>query len=166
MRVLAIDPGFGRLGIAIVEKGQGKEQVLFSDCLETSSTLPFPERLRTLGEQIEACISEYVPSACALERLYFNANQKTAMQVAEVRGMILHIASVHHLPIFEYTPSQIKVAVSGSGRSDKRQMMAIIPKLVQVREGKLLDDEYDAIAVGITCLASERNLSPNGGKGA
>lgn len=166
MRILAIDPGYGRLGIAILEKKSAKEVVIFSECVETASTLPFPERLAILSRHIEDALREYRPVAMALERLYFSNNQKTAMQVAEVRGMLLHIASAHTLQVFEYTPNQVKVAVSGSGRSDKRQMMAMIPKLVEIREGKLLDDEYDAIAVGLTCLATVRNMSSDGGKGS
>lgn len=165
MRILAIDPGYGRLGIAILEKKLGKDIVIFSECVETASALPFPDRLAILSRHIENALREYRPVAMALERLYFSNNQKTAMQVAEVRGMLLHIASTHTLQVFEYTPNQVKVAVSGSGRSDKRQIMAMIPKLVEIREGKLLDDEYDAIAVGLTCLATARNISSDSGKG-
>ncbi len=166
MRILALDPGYGRLGIAIVEKKENKEHVLFSDCIETSSKTPFPERLHTLGIAIEAARNKYDPGAIALERLYFTNNQKTAMHVAEVRGMIIHLASTFALPVFEYTPGEIKVAVSGSGRSDKRQMMSMVQRLVHVRDGIKHDDEYDAIAVGLTCIASERNLFLNVKKGA
>lgn len=166
MRILALDPGYGRLGIAVVEKFENKERVLFSNCIETDSKTPFPERLHLLGQAIEAAKETHSPDAVALERLYFNNNQKTAMHVAEVRGMIIHIASTYELPVFEYTPAQIKVAVSGSGRSDKRQMMAMVARLVRVRDGIQHDDEYDAIAVGLTCLASIRNLSPNTLRGA
>lgn len=161
MQILALDPGYGRLGIAIVEKIDNKECVIFSNCIETDSNSPFPERLETLGKAVEEVFTAHTPGAMALEHLYFTNNQKTAMHVAEVRGMLIHIATTHQIPVFEYTPGQIKVAVSGSGRSDKRQMMAMVSRLVKVRDGIKYDDEYDAIAVGLTCLAIERNLFSN-----
>lgn len=155
MRVLAFDPGFERLGVAVVEKNK-KEELLFSDCVRTSAKLPFPERLKLLGEASEALIKKWKPDCVAIENLFFEKNQKTAMDVAAVRGMLLYMASSHGLAVHEYTPLQVKVATTGYGKSDKHAVSVMVQKLVRVPEGKRLDDELDAIAVGITCLASVR----------
>jgi crossover junction endodeoxyribonuclease RuvC len=86
----------------------------------------------------------------------FEKNAKTAMQIAEVRGMLSFIASSHHLPVLEYTPLQVKSAVTGYGKSDKTAVSRMVGRLVVLPPGKRLDDELDAIAIGITCLASSR----------
>ncbi len=159
MRVLAFDPGFERVGVAVVEKSPptgGKESLLHSECVRTAATLPFPGRLSKLGSAVEALIKKWQPEAVALENLYFEKNAKTAMDVAAVRGMLLYIAAKNALPAYEYTPLQVKVAVTGSGRSDKRAIAAMLPRLVSIPSKKRLDDEMDAIAVGLTCLASVR----------
>ena len=155
MRVLAFDPGYERLGIAVVEKSK-KEELVFSACLRTPATLTFAERLAQLGTEIEALIKTHAPDCVALENLYFETNAKTAMNVSAVRGMLLYIAARHGLAVHEYTPLQVKVAVAGSGRADKSAIALMVPKLLALPTGKRLDDEMDAIAVGITCLASVR----------
>lgn len=154
MRILAFDPGYERLGVAVVEKVQGKEALLYSDCIRTKATLTFPERLAELGAATEALIQEWQPGAIALESLYFENNAKTAMNVSAVRGMLLYLAARNNLPAHEYTPLQVKVAVTGHGQASKAAVALMVPKLVTVSLGKRLDDELDAIAVGITCLAS------------
>lgn len=149
MRVLGIDPGYDRLGIAVVENNT----LIFSACVTTSPTLVFNERLVFLGEEVTRIITSYHPEEVALEKLYFTNNQKTAMSVAQVIGMISFIAGSHGLPIHEYTPPQIKVACTSNGRADKKQMMTMIPLLITMDSKKRLDDEYDAIAVALTHLA-------------
>ena len=156
MRVLAFDPGYERLGVAVLEKEKGKEKLLYSACLRTPNSLSFPERLLELGTAAEALIGEWAPQAVALEEVFFEKNAKTAMQVSEVRGMLSYIAASKSLAVHHYTPSEVKVAVTGHGASDKRAVALMVGKLVAVPEGKRLDDELDAIAVGITCLASVR----------
>jgi len=155
-RVLAFDPGFERLGAAVVERIDGKEILLHSDCIRTSATLPFFERLRVLGSAVEALVDTYKPTAMSLEDIYFAKNAKTAMKVAEVRGMLMYIAASHHLSLFEYTPLQVKVAITGYGQSDKTAVAHMVSRLVHLPPHKKLDDEVDAIAVGLTCLASVR----------
>lgn len=154
MRIIALDPGFERLGVAVIEKQNGKETLLHSDCIRTDASLPFPERLKQLGTQVEALIEEWQPGGMALEELYFQKNEKTAMKVAEVRGVLKYLATTHDLPLHEYTPQQVKIAVTGYGRSDKAAVAAMVPRLLALPARKRLDDEMDAIAVGITCLAS------------
>ncbi|OGC88745.1 crossover junction endodeoxyribonuclease RuvC [Candidatus Adlerbacteria bacterium RIFOXYC1_FULL_48_26] len=156
MRVLAFDPGFERLGIAIVEKVGGKEVLLHSECVRTSAKLTFPQRLAELGVAVQATIDAWQPGCVAVESVFFEKNAKTAMDVAAVRGMLLYIASSVGLPAHEYTPLQVKVAITGYGKSDKAAIAAMIPRLVTIPEKKRLDDEMDAIAVGLTCLASNK----------
>ena len=156
MRILAFDPGYERLGVAVVEKIKGKEKLLHSACVRTSAILSFDKRLAELGAAAEALIKKWEPDAIALEEVFFKGNAKTAMQVAEVRGMLAYIAASKGLAVHHYTPSEVKVAVTGHGASDKRAVALMVGKLVALPAGKRLDDELDAIAVGITCLASVR----------
>lgn len=157
MRVLAIDPGYGRCGVAVLEKNAGKETWLYSDCMETSAGVPFEERLHMVASEVERLIGQFQPAAVALERLYFNNNAKTAMQIAEVRGAILNAVAKAGVPLFEYAPGQIKSATAGHGKADKKQIAQMIHLLLKIEKPIRRDDEYDAIAVGITHLAHARN---------
>lgn len=157
MILVAIDPGYERLGIAVIEKKlKDKEKLLYSDCFQTDKKLHHHERLGLIGAEIAKVISEYKPEVLCLENLFFTSNQKTAISVAEARGVILYEASKNNLRVFEYGPGEIKVAVTGYGKSDKDQIIAMIPRLIKIGKNIKHDDEYDAIAVGLTCLAIER----------
>ena len=161
MKILGIDPGYERLGVAIIEKDigtGGKEVLLHSGCIQTSAQLPFSERLRILGAEIEELIKKYKPHSLTIEKLYFQNNQKTAMNVAQAIGVIIYIAKSHGLEVFEYTPLQIKSACAGSGRADKKQIMTMLPHLIKIDKSIKYDDEYDAIAVGLTHLAHNPKL--------
>ena len=153
MRILGIDPGYERLGIAVLEKKSGKERVLFSACFKTSPKLEFPERLNLVGEEIERIIQKYKPEVLAIETLFLNTNQKTAMRVAEVRGVALNEAVKRNLKVFEASPPQIKVAIAGYGRADKQQIKKMVKMLVNIEVGRESDDELDAIAIALTALA-------------
>lgn len=154
MRILGIDPGYDRCGIAVVEKTNGKDVLLFSDCSPTDRKKDVSERLYDIEKQIQKVIDEYRPEAVALEKLFFNTNQKTAGAVGEARGMILSKSAENSLRVYEYTPAQIKVAITGYGKSDKKQIIFMVPKLVSIKKDIKYDDEYDAIAVALTGLAS------------
>lgn len=157
MKVIAIDPGYERVGIAIIEKEKnGKEVMFFSECFKTSARLTLPERLALVGKKIAETIKEYSPDMMAIESLFFSGNQKTAIPVAQARGVILYEGARAGLPIYEYTPQQIKVAVTGYGKSDKKQVIFMTEKLVALPKKVTSDDEMDAIAIGLTCLACVR----------
>jgi len=156
MRVLSVDPGYDRCGVALLEKQHGKEVVLHAECIETSRSSPFDERFLFVGVRLEKLFTKYHPDSCALETLYISANQKTGMAVAEVRGMVRYLALRHGVQIYEYTPLQVKVAIAGDGRADKRRVLGMVKRLVQVPHENALDDEFDAIAIGLTALASVR----------
>ena len=157
MRIIAIDPGYERLGVAVIEKNpREKEVLLYSECFKTNVKLTQSERLGLIGNELEKVMVEYKPEALAIETLFFSTNHRTAMTVAEARGVILYQAAKHGLKVYEYGPGQIKVAVTGYGKSDKEQIIAMIPRLIKVNKTIKHDDEYDAIAVGLTCFATER----------
>jgi crossover junction endodeoxyribonuclease RuvC len=157
MRIIAIDPGYERLGIAILEKNSGKEELIFSECFITSTKEKHEDRLRLIGEEIEKVIKKYQPEAMGIETLFFKTNAKTAMKVSEARGVIMYEAAKNKLKVLEYTPLQIKVAVTGYGKSDKDQVTEMVKRLIKITKPIKYDDEYDAIAVGLTLFACYRN---------
>lgn len=157
MIVLAIDPGYGRCGVAVLERAaNGKETLLYSDCIETSKSADFAARLGAVADECARLAKKYKPDAVALEKLYFSTNQKTAMRVAEVRGALIQAATNLGIPVFEYTPGEIKSAAGGHGGADKRQIAKMLHALVKIEKEIKHDDEYDAIAVGLTHLARHR----------
>jgi len=156
MRVLGIDPGFERIGIAILEKEGGKDVLLYSNCFKTSASLPFHERLALIGKEIERVVGKYKPDVLAIETLLWGSNQKTAMMVAEARGVMIYESTRKGLLLCEYTPLQIKIAVTGYGRADKNQVNAMVNQLVHIEKAIKYDDEMDAIATCLTCSASHR----------
>ncbi len=157
MKILAIDPGFERVGIAVIEKTNLKKDLLvFSTCFKTSAKITFAERLKNIGLELEKIINKYKPEVLAIEKLYFTTNQKTVMGVSEARGVMVYVASKNNLVVYEYTPPQIKVAVTGYGKASKENVMSMVPKLIDIKEKINSDDELDAIAIGLTCLACER----------
>lgn len=156
MKILAVDPGYDRLGIAVIEKvAKQKETLLYSDCFTTNPKDTFYKRLHEVSLEIEKIIEEHQPDAFAMETLFFTKNQKTALHVAETRGALLDQALRHNLTIYEYSPVAVKIAVTGYGKSDKKQVTSMIEKLIKINKPIKYDDEYDAIAVGITCAATD-----------
>lgn len=158
MKILGIDPGYERLGIAVLEKNKGerKERILHSDCFKTSAKLPLTERLFLLGTEVNSIIQKYKPEKLAIEKLYFENNQKTAMGVSEARGAILFVARKAGLEILEYTPLQIKNAVTGYGKATKEQVHMMVSKLIELPKSIKQDDEIDAIAVALTGFATTK----------
>lgn len=149
MKILGIDPGYERLGIAVIETGQ-KPKVLFSECFKTSTKDPHSKRLFEIQEEIEKVFKKYKPEKTGIETLFFNKNIKTAIKVAEARGIILAFAEKYSSKIFEISPQQIKLAVTGYGKSDKKAVEKMIPLLVKFdEERKRIDDELDAIACAL-----------------
>ncbi len=156
MKIISIDPGFERIGIAVLEKNQ-KENLLFSECFKTKSSEKHEDRLFKIGQQIDKIIKKYQPEYLVIEKLFFNTNQKTIIGVAEARGVILYQASLNGLKISEFTPLQVKVAVTGYGRSEKKQVENMVSRILKMEPKKTSDDEFDAIALGLTFFAYYRN---------
>jgi len=152
MRILAIDPGYDRLGIAVVEGDPSRPALIWSDCILPPKGEP-AERLAHIERAVATAIHEYAPGALGIETLFFSANKHTALGVAEARGVVLAAAGKANLPVIECSPQQVKLAVTGHGGADKKAVAAMIPRLLALSPKKRLDDELDAIAVGITALA-------------
>ncbi len=162
--ILAIDPGYDRLGVAVIQEEKGKQTLLYSDCVTTDKKLPHAKRITAIGVAVSELIIAWQPGAVAIEELFFSKNVKTALNVAQALGVITYEASRAGLNIYFYKPVEVKVAVTGYGASDKTHVLSMVPKLIKMDNKKRLDDEYDAIAVGLTHLASYRHygtsLSP------
>ncbi len=165
MKILGIDPGYDRLGIAIVEKLHGqKENLVYSECFSTDQKEEIYDRFLKIGLRVREIIQIYKPDALAIETLFITKNQKTAMRVSEARGIITYEALLAKIPVFEYTPLQIKMAITGDGKSDKSQIMKMLPMLIKIPtkndRNKMIDDEYDAIAIALSHLAYKPKSFP------
>src|SRR5687768_4432352 len=137
MRILGIDPGYERLGVAVLEKNKGgKEKIVYSSCFKTSPKLSFAERLNLIGTEVKNLVKQYEPKALAIETLFINTNQKTAMHVAEARGVVIYEAVQAGMEVFEFSPPQIKSSVTGDGSADKAQMLKMVNLLVEIDENK------------------------------
>jgi crossover junction endodeoxyribonuclease RuvC len=161
MYILGIDPGYDRIGIAILEKELGKETLVFSFCFQSDKKMDINERIDSCIVYLQKIIQQYHPTELAIENLFFTNNQKTAMRVSEARGAIINLAKQQGLSVHEYTPLQIKQAITGYGRADKKQIAHMITHLIRLEPRKYIDDEIDAIAVALAHSASRiiKNLS-------
>lgn len=157
-RILGIDPGYERLGLAVVEKGLKKDKVLFSFCFITKREDNHEIRLLNIKKCITEVIKKWQPEKMAIEKLFFNENQKTALKVAEARGVIITEAAENNLDVMEIGPLEVKMAITGYGRSDKRQIKLMLDKIADISTKIKYDDEYDAIGIGIAGLAIGNNL--------
>ncbi len=143
-RAIAVDPGYDRVGIAVVEG----DMLLHSECFMPEKG-GFEKRLAEVYQRIVVLIKKYKPHSLALETLYFSKNQKTAIRVAEARGVIMLAASKAGIPVFEYSPQDVKIAVTGSGNAGKDGVKKMVSRILALPPEKRLDDEYDAIALAL-----------------
>lgn len=154
MKILGIDPGYDRLGIAIIESvSRIKAEYVTSECFTTNNKLEFNERLALLVAHVDQLLTKEQPNAMVLELLYINTNQKTVMFVAEVRGALKTLAHLHRIPIYEMNPLQIKSAITGHGQASKSSMDFMVPKLITLPKRKMIDDEVDAIGIALAGVA-------------
>lgn len=151
MTVLGIDPGLERLGYAVVRK-EGSQLSAVTYGLVQTPRIALPERLRILHTESRALMEQFRPDALANERLFFTKNQTTGMDVAKALGCVLLAAAESGLECTEYTPPQIKLAVTGTGSADKKQVQFMVTRLLGLAEPPKPDDVADAIAVAITHL--------------
>ena len=153
--ILAIDPGYDRCGVAIVQAGRPSE-LIDSYCIETNKKDLQEARLYQIYTEITALIEKYTPSHSALETLFFSVNKKTAIKVAESRGVIVLIAGQHHLPLIELSPQEVKLAMAGVGNADKKQVQKMVALTLKIDIAKKIDDEIDAIALGFAAAEQIR----------
>ena len=140
-----------------MEKVGGKDTLVHSECFQTPKSDEHPDRLCAIMIRLEELISEHEPDTCAIETLFFAKNQTTALKVAEVRGIVLALSKKAGMDVHEFSPAAIKIGVTGYGKSDKTAVTKMIPLLVKIDKKIKHDDEFDAIAIGITCLNSRHN---------
>jgi crossover junction endodeoxyribonuclease RuvC len=150
--VLGIDPGTARLGYGVVAREGSTLQMLDYGCLETIKDRPLEQRLLLIHEGLTDLIETHRPEAMGVERLFFNKNVQTAMAVGQARGVVLLVAAQHGLPVLEYGPHEVKVAVTGYGRAPKDQVQRMVQLVLSMSELPRPDDAADALAVAI-CTA-------------
>ncbi|MBD3299738.1 MAG: crossover junction endodeoxyribonuclease RuvC [Candidatus Moranbacteria bacterium] len=157
MIILGIDPGFARIGYGVLKKHKGhKLEVLEYGSIVTYPKIPFADRLVQISGDIQELIQKYQPDHYAIEDLYYFKNKKTIISVGAARGVLLLMPRQHKVPVFEYTPLQVKQAVTGYGKAEKSQVMAMVKSILNIHSGIKLDDTSDALAVCI-CHASTVN---------
>ena len=149
MRILGIDPGYAIIGWGVLNYERGRFSPVAFGAITTEAGIPFVERLQVIYNDLSAVIANYTPDAMAIEKLYFQNNQKTAIEVAEARGVILLSAQNATVPIFEYTPLQVKSAVTGYGQAQKPQVMEMTRRLLRLEKVPKPDDTADALAIAI-----------------
>lgn len=149
MRILGIDPGFAITGYSIIDYVGNKFKLITSGAILTEAKTSFPLRLTKIYDELTMIIQEYKPDAISVEELFFNQNVKTAINVAQARGIVLVVGSKNNIPTFEYTPLQVKQAVAGYGRADKIQVQRMVKTILKAESLPKLDDITDSMAVGI-----------------
>jgi crossover junction endodeoxyribonuclease RuvC len=150
MTILGIDPGFARVGWSILEVRGQKLDLLNCNCIETLKEISLEKRLFDIHKQINNLIKKYNPDVLAIEDLFFTNNAKTAFKVGEARGVIILAGTIQKIPVFSYTPLQVKIAVTGYGQADKSQVGRMVKVILKLKELPKLDDTVDAIAVALT----------------
>ena len=156
MRILGIDPGFAITGYSIIDYIGNKFDLIASGAVTTKAGESFPLRLLKLNNDLENIIDEYKPDAISVEELFFNNNAKTAINVAQARGVVLVVGCQKQIPTYEYTPLQIKQAVAGYGRADKIQVQKMVKAILNVEKLPKLDDTTDSMAAAICHAHSAR----------
>ena len=149
MIILGIDPGIAIVGYGVLEYTKGKFRTIAMGSIETPAGIDVEKRLRMVYDDMCEILDTYRPDEMAIEELFFNTNQKTAIAVAEARGVILLSAVQRGVPISEYTPLQVKQSVVGYGRAEKKQVIALVKMILGMENGPKLDDTADALALAI-----------------
>ncbi len=146
--VVGFDPGTARLGFGVVE-GDDEPTPIDYGVIETAASEPMAERLKQLYEGVVAILQQYRPDVCAIEQLFFSRNVTTALSVGQARGIVMLAAAQAAVPVVEYTPAEVKQAVSGYGKADKAQMQEMVRLILGLREAPYPDDAADALAVAL-----------------
>lgn len=157
MRIMGIDPGLATTGYGFVDYQHNQFRVIQYGVIRTHSKTPMPDRLNKINECMKQLIIRYKPDTVAVEELFFNSNAKSALLVGQARGVVILTASLENLPIFEYTPLQVKQGVAGYGRAEKQQVQIMVKTLLNLKEIPKPDDAADALAIAM-CHAHTGNF--------
>jgi crossover junction endodeoxyribonuclease RuvC len=149
MIILGIDPGIAIVGWGVLEYSGSKFKVIDFGSIQTPSTMSTEDRLCVIYDALSSIIQKYKPEQMAIEELFWNTNQKTGIRVSEARGVVLLCARKHGLEIAEYTPLQVKQAVVGYGRAEKKQVISMVTMLLNLAKPPKPDDTADALAIAI-----------------
>lgn len=156
MRALGVDPGTAITGYAVVEEIGGTLQLLTLGAIQTPAKTPLPQRLQAIYTELRALVRDHAPDVTAVEELFFSRNVRTAMAVGQARGVVLLALADAGMPIAEYTPLQVKQAVTGYGNADKHQVQEMVRVLLRLPDIPRPDDAADAAAVAICHLHRAR----------
>jgi crossover junction endodeoxyribonuclease RuvC len=160
--ILGIDPGYAIVGFGVLRHERGDPSLLACGAINTPAGQPLPRRLLQIADDLEQLIEQFSPDAMAVERLYFGNNVTTGIGVAQARGVILMTAERHGVPIYEYDPSQVKQAVAGYGKAEKRQVMDMTKRLLKLKAVPKPDDAADAVAIALCHARSSTSLLNRG----
>ncbi len=158
MVILGIDPGYAIVGFGVLQKEGAKVQLITCGAINTPAGLPLSKRLLQISNDMATLIRQFSPDAMAVEKLYFGNNVTTGIGVAQARGVILTEAEREGVPIFEYDPSQVKSAVTGYGKAEKRQVMDMTKRLLKLSAVPKPDDAADAVAIALCHARSSTSL--------
>lgn len=158
IRILGIDPGTGIMGYGIIESSRGSIRPIKYGCVRTQANLNQPDRLHFIYKSLSDIIEKEKPDQMAIESLFFFKNQKTVISVAEARGVAIICAKNNGMSVYEYTPLQIKQALTGYGRADKQQIQEMVKVMCKLSECPKPDDAADALAVAITHAQTNLHL--------
>ncbi|MGN1039089.1 MAG: crossover junction endodeoxyribonuclease RuvC [Oscillospiraceae bacterium] len=156
LRIIGIDPGYAIVGYGILDYANGIFKRVKSGVILTKAKVQFEVRLQYIYTELNLILQETKPDYMAIEKLYFTTNQKTAIDVAQARGVIMLAAVQSKIEVFEYTPLQIKQAIVGYGKAEKKQMINMVTSILKLKEKPDIDDEADALAVAV-CHAHSYN---------
>lgn len=156
MLVLGIDPGTAITGFGLVEGSRGKERLIHYGVIRTSPTIGMPQRLAKINRDYEQLLNDYQPDAVAVEQIFHHKNAKTVITVAQSRGVIIMASALREIYVAEYTPLQVKQAVTGYGNADKKQVQTMVQKILGLNEIPCPDDAADALAIALCHLHSYR----------
>ncbi len=149
LRILGIDPGYATIGYGVIEYDNFRFKTISYGAITTTPDKAFADRLCDIYTDMQTLIKTYNPTCLSIEKLYFNTNTTTAIDVAQARGVILLAAQNNNLDIFEYTPLQVKQSITGYGRAEKHQVMEMVKNLLQLNSVPKPDDTADALALAI-----------------
>jgi crossover junction endodeoxyribonuclease RuvC len=149
MRIIGIDPGIAIVGFAVLDYERTNFTVVDYGAITSPAHTPVPERIKMIYDDLSFVIEKYRPDQMAIEELFFNTNVTTAIAVAQARGVLMLAAANRNIPVFEYTPLQVKQAVVGYGRADKVQVQQMVKAILKLREVPKPDDTADAVAIAI-----------------
>lgn len=156
--VLGIDPGVSRCGYGVVARDGGRLRAVACGVIRTLPADPLPERLRILDDELGDLIAQVRPSALAVERVLFQANVRTAMSVGQASGLALVAAARAGIPVVEYSPNEVKLAITGDGRADKAAVQMMVARLLALKEVPKPADAADALAIACCHLGRARMM--------